>query len=86
MSLVVRSRLPGDRLNPLGLGGQKKLQDLFVDRKVRRADRDQIPIVTNEFGRIVWVAGHVLDEGFRVTDRTKAVIILKLRRIERLGI
>ncbi len=85
-SLVVRSRLPGDRLNPLGLGGQKKLQDLFVDRKVRRADRDRIPIVTNEFGRIVWVAGHVLEEDFRVTDRTKAVIILKLRRIERLGI
>ena len=84
-SLVVRSRQPGDRIRPLGLGGQKKLQDVFVDRKVRRSDRDSIPLVTDQRGRIVWVAGHVLEEDFRVTDHTKAVIILKLRRIERLG-
>lgn len=79
--LVVRSRQPGDRVRPLGLGGQKKLQDVFVDRKVSRSDRDRVPIVTDAGGRIVWVAGHVLAEDFRVTSRTKAVIILKLRRV-----
>src|SRR5262245_958945 len=31
-SLVVRNRRPGDRFRPAGLGGQKKLQDYFVDR------------------------------------------------------
>jgi tRNA(Ile)-lysidine synthase len=83
-SLVVRSRQPGDRIRPTGLGGRKKLQDVLVDRKVRRIDRDRIPVVTDEEGRMVWVAGHVLDEGFKVTDHTKAVIILRLRRIARL--
>jgi tRNA(Ile)-lysidine synthase len=78
--LVVRSRQPGDRLRPLGLSGQKKLQDVFVDRKVSRRDRDRVPIVTDARGRIVWVAGHVLGDDFRVTDRTNEVIILKLRR------
>jgi len=84
-SLIVRSREPGDRMRPLGLGSYKKLQDVFVDRKIGRSERDRIPLVTDERGRIVWLAGHVLGEDFRVTDHTKAVIILKLRRIERLG-
>ena len=80
-TLVVRSRRPGDRMRPAGLGGSKKLQDLFVDRKVNRRDRDAVPVVTDTQGRIVWVAGHAVGEAFRVTAGTKAVIILKLRRI-----
>ncbi len=79
-SIVVRSRRPGDRLRPIGMAGRKKLQDVFVDRKVRRADRDRVPVVTDRQGQIVWVAGHVLAEDFKVTDGTKAVIILRLRR------
>jgi tRNA(Ile)-lysidine synthase len=82
---MVRSRRPGDRLQPVGLGGRKKVQDVLVDRKVPRADRDRVPIVTDARGRIVWLAGHALDEAFRVTDRTNAVVILQLRRIQRGG-
>jgi len=78
--LVVRNRQPGDRLTPLGLAGRKKVQDVFVDRKVARDERDQVPIVTDRNGRIVWVAGHVLAEEFRVTGGTNTVVILKLRR------
>jgi tRNA(Ile)-lysidine synthase len=84
-SLIVRSREPGDRVRPLGATGRKKVQDVFVDRKVARLERDQVPLVTDDRGRIVWVAGHVLGEDFKVTDSTKAVIILKLRRLGRLG-
>jgi tRNA(Ile)-lysidine synthase len=79
--LVVRSRQAGDRMRPAGLGGTKKVQDILVDRKVRRQDRDTVPVVTDRRGRIVWLAGHVVGEEFRVTEGTKAVIILKLRRI-----
>ena len=79
--LIVRNRRPGDRLRPVGLGGTKKLQDVLVDKKVSRHERDAIPIVTDRSGRIVWVAGHVMGEEFRVTERTKGVIILKLRRV-----
>jgi tRNA(Ile)-lysidine synthase len=79
--LLVRTRRAGDRVRPLGLGGTKKLQDVLVDRKVSRHERDAVPIVTDTEGRIVWVAGHVLGEEFRVTERTNGVIILKLRRI-----
>jgi tRNA(Ile)-lysidine synthase len=77
--LSVRNRRPGDRFRPLGLDGQKKLQDFFVDRKVERRVRDGVPLVVDESDRIVWVAGHGIDEAFRVTDASQAVVILKLR-------
>src|SRR5262249_22180681 len=51
--LSVRNRRPGDRFRPLGLGGRKKLQDFFVDRKVRRDERDRVPLVVDRDDRIV---------------------------------
>jgi tRNA(Ile)-lysidine synthase len=78
--LIVRYRRPGDRLTPLGAPGRKKVQDVLVDRKVPRDDRDAVPIVTTDTGEIVWVAGEVLADPFRVTPLTKSVVILTLRR------
>jgi tRNA(Ile)-lysidine synthase len=80
-SLAVRNRRPGDRFQPLGLGGRKKLQDLFVDRKLRRDDRDRVPIVVDGADRIVWVAGFGIDEAFQVTDPGQAVVTLRESRL-----
>jgi tRNA(Ile)-lysidine synthase len=77
--LAVRNRRPGDRFRPVGLGGRKKLQDYFVDRKVASARRDQVPIVVDESDRIVWVAGYGIDEAFQVTDASQAVLILRIK-------
>jgi tRNA(Ile)-lysidine synthase len=79
--LAVRNRRPGDRFRPLGLEGRKKLQDFFVDRKVAQPARDGVPLVVDDSDRIVWVAGHEIDEAFRVTDASQAVVILKLRQV-----
>jgi tRNA(Ile)-lysidine synthase len=78
-ALTVRHRRPGDRLRPLGAPGHRKLQDVFVDRKVPRDERDRVPIVTDALDQIVWVAGHVLADAFRVTPLTTTVVVLTLR-------
>lgn len=79
-TLGVRGRRPGDAFRPLGLGGRKKLQDFFVDRKVPRTERDRVPLVVDARDRIVWVAGHAVAEDFRVTDGMEPVIILRLKQ------
>jgi tRNA(Ile)-lysidine synthase len=79
-ALVVRSRRPGDRLRPLGLGGEKKLQDVFVDAKLPREDRDGVPVIADERG-IVWVAGHCIDERVAVTAATLRAIQLTAHRV-----
>ncbi len=74
--LVVRAWQAGDRMRLSGGSGRKKVQDVFVDRKVPRADRHRVPIVTAADGRIIWVLGHELAGGFGVTDATKSVVVL----------
>jgi tRNA(Ile)-lysidine synthase len=79
-ALAVRNRRPGDRFRPIGVGGRRKLQDYFVDRKIARDRRDAVPIVVDANDRIVWVAGHRIDEAFRVTDPAQHVLLLRLRQ------
>jgi len=84
--LAVRSRQPGDRFRPFGLGGRrKKLQDFLVDRKVARELRDSLPLVVDRDDRIVWVVGESVAEDFRVTTPSQGVIFLKARRLGGLG-
>ena len=78
--LGVRSWRPGDRFRPIGLEGhRKKLQDLFVDRKIPRAARGRIPVVHDANGRILWVVGQGLSDDFRVTTGATSVLVLKVR-------
>ena len=79
--LAVRNRRPGDRFRPVGVGGRKKLQDYFVDRKVAQIRRDRVPIVVDGADRIIWVAGYGIDEEFRVTDPSQSVLLLRLRQV-----
>jgi tRNA(Ile)-lysidine synthase len=82
LPLAVRTRRPGDRFRPLGLGGAgKKLQDFLVDRKVAREERDALPLVVDNADRIVWVVGQSVGEDFRVTAPSRGVILLKARRL-----
>ncbi len=74
--LWLRTRRPGDRFRPLGLGGQKKLQDFLIDEKVPRAERDRVPLVVSPRG-IAWVVGYRLDERFRVRPETRRVLRLR---------
>jgi tRNA(Ile)-lysidine synthase len=57
--LVVRTRLPGDRL----AGRRKKVQDLLVDAKVPRAERDAWPVVALD-GEVVSVPGVAVAPGW----------------------
>lgn len=75
--LLVRSWRPGDRIAPLGLGGTKSLQDLFVARRVPRLERGSVPVVESG-GEIVWVAGLATSDRFKVTARTSEAVRLSL--------
>jgi tRNA(Ile)-lysidine synthase len=86
LPLAIRCRAAGDWMRPAGMGGRrKKLQDLFVDRKIPRQKRDSVPLVVDGDDRIVWVVGEALSEEFRVTEPSQGVIFLKARRLGGLG-
>ncbi len=71
-ALTVRGRKPGDRFQPLGLDGTKKLQDLFVDAHVPRAERDSVAVFEGP-GGIVWVGGLRIAESARPQEEGGSV-------------
>ncbi len=78
-AVVVRSRRRGDRLRPLGLGGEKKVQDLLVDAKVPREERDAVPVVCAPWG-IAWVVGLRLDERAALRRGSRKALRLRFHR------
>lgn len=74
--LQVRGWQEGDRFIPLGMGGQKKLQDFFVDAKVPRDQRGSVPLVVSG-AEIAWVVGFRVDERFKVTEVTRRILRLR---------
>ena len=81
--LSVRSWLPGDVFRPLGLGGRKKIQDLFVDRKTDRLVRQKVPIVADERHGIIWVVGHSVSDDFRITSNTEGMLLLRVKKLDK---
>jgi tRNA(Ile)-lysidine synthase len=77
--LVVKARFfrAGDRFCPLGMTGNKKLKSFFIDRKVPRSMRSQIPILTNANDDIIWVYGQRISHFYRVTDKTEKVLFIE---------
>lgn len=76
--LTVRTWLPGDRFQPLGMKrGTKKLQDFFTDKKIPRTERGKIPIFLYK-NKIIAVGNLTLSEKYKITGATKKAIKIRL--------
>lgn len=75
--LFIRTRRAGDRMQPLGMAYEKKVQDVLVDRHIPRAERDQIPLFFST-EHCVWLAGVQLDGRVRLTPDTRKIVRLSL--------
>ena len=75
--LRLRTFRAGDRFQPLGMTGTKKLQDFFVDTKIPRSQRPFIPLLLSR-DQIVWVVGHRLAESVKVTPQTRRLLRMEV--------
>jgi tRNA(Ile)-lysidine synthetase-like protein len=73
LPLTLRSRRPGDRLHLPGVAGATKLQDLLVDAKIPRRERDRVGVVVAANG-IVWLAGQ-RTAGWALADAGSARVL-----------
>jgi len=79
--LVLRNRQNGDKFKPIGMSSFKKLSDFFIDEKVPVTRKDDIPILVNGNGEIIWVMGLRQDNRYKITSTTKNVTILTFRNL-----
>lgn len=77
--IIIRTRKDGDKIKPLGMNGNKKLKDIFINSKVPIKDRDNVPIVC--FGeKIAWIVGYKVSENSKITGDTQKIIKIKFTR------
>ena len=71
--LQLRNRRDGDRFNPYGMTGYKKLKDFFIDIKIPLQERGNIPLLASE-NEIIAVLGHRISNKYAVTNDTKSAL------------
>ncbi len=71
--LVVRSSSAGDRIQPLGMKGTRKLKSVFIDEKIPKEQRRTIPVLADDIS-VLWVPGVRLSERVRVGKGSKRIL------------
>ena len=74
--LIVRNRQQGDRFQPYGMRGTKKIKDFFIDAKVPRYERDRIPLLVCG-DKILWIIGYTTSESFKIKSDTRQYLYLR---------
>jgi len=77
--LTVRHRRPGDFFQPLGMDETKKVNRFMIDEKVPQFWRTRVPIVCSP-QQVLWLVGYRIDNRVKVTEKTKQVLRLELKR------
>lgn len=78
LPLIIRPLKKGDRFQPLGLKGTKKISDFFIDHKIPRKNRDKAMVVTSD-DNIIWLAGYRIDNRFKIIGKTRNILKLELK-------
>jgi tRNA(Ile)-lysidine synthase len=74
--LVVRAKQDGDRIQPFGLHGTRKLKDVLIDLKIPRDLRRRLPVLTDAKG-ILWVVGVKRSDRARISPPTREVLSVR---------
>lgn len=77
-TLEFRTRKTGDYLTIDSHNGKKKLKDYFIDMKVPKEERDNIPVLADG-NHILWVVGYRISEYYKISESTKQVVKVSVR-------
>ena len=55
MPIYIRSKLPGDYIEVLGLNGKKKISDIFIEKKIPKDIRDTYPLLVDSNDNVLWI-------------------------------
>lgn len=77
--ISLRYRVDGDEFKPLGMSGRKKLKKYYIDQKITRELRDQIPLLCFD-NDIAWVIGYRTSEDYKVDKNTSNVLKIVIEK------
>lgn len=74
--LEIRTKKTGDKFKPFGMKGFKLLSDFFKDEKLNAFEKENVKLLVNGNGEIIWVINHRSDERYRVNKEDKHLLKL----------
>ncbi len=75
--VVLRGWELGDRINPFGMRGTKKVSDIFTDMKYSAIDKQRAKLLVAD-GEVVWIAGVRRSIHYPVTAETLLAIAIEV--------
>lgn len=80
-NISIRFRKDGDKIIPSGMNGSKKVKDIFIDMKIPKEERSNIPILCFD-ERIAWVVGIRTSEEYKLTNKSENILKVVVERKE----
>lgn len=77
--LVMRNPKPGDRMQPFGMRGSKKLSDIFIDNKIPGRKRSQMMVLSDSNG-ILWLVGICTSERGRIVQKSEKILKITVQQ------
>lgn len=71
--MKLRKYCEGDKFQPLGMKGQKKLSDFFIDQKLSLPEKREVWLLLSG-DEIVWIIGLRIDDRYKITGKTKNIL------------
>ena len=76
--LSIRNRQPGDRMRVKGMDGSKKIKEIFIDEKIPKLQREQVPLLADE-EKILWIPGVKNSEACSLPSNVERVLVVELQ-------
>lgn len=74
--IIVRTRKPGDKFKPFGMGGSKKIKKYFIDEKIPKDLREEIPLIVDENNNILVILGHKRSDYYKISKDSKKIFYI----------
>lgn len=77
----IRTRKEGDKFLPFGRKTEKKLKEVFIDLKIPKHMRNNIPLLTFN-DKILWIVGYKRSDYFKISENSKDVVCFKFKEVK----
>ncbi|MCB9223607.1 MAG: tRNA lysidine(34) synthetase TilS [Crocinitomicaceae bacterium] len=76
LPITIRNWKHGDKIQPLGMSGQKLISDVLIDHKISQFEKEKTLIIEDAHGKIIAIPNLMISEMVKSDDLTKDILLV----------